>query len=183
MNFKFLEIYIILIVINSIFSQLTLLSPPFLSSKFINNTINMEYGKVGLLTDFYIRGQIILDTISPAREACSPLTGINLRKSNNTLYDENFKILLSYKGSCPISQKARNAQNAGASMLILIDKENTILNNEIFQETGDDITIGACAENSACPQKTYTVRTVGGKRSRVCFRFPSYFLTFAVLQR
>ena len=141
MNFKFLEIYIILIVINSIFSQLTLLSPPFLSSKFINNTINMEYGKVGLLTDFYIRGQIILDTISPSREACSPLTGINLRKSNNTLYDENFKILLSYKGSCPISQKARNAQNAGASMLILIDKENTILNSEIFQETGDDITI------------------------------------------
>jgi hypothetical protein len=133
--------YLITLLISAINTQLTLLSPHSLSSLFINNTIDIEYGKVGPLTDFYIRGQIILDTISPAREACSPLTGINLRKSNNTLYDENFKILLSYKGSCPISQKARNAQNAGASMLILIDKENTILNSEIFQETGDDITI------------------------------------------
>ena len=106
--------YLITLLISAINTQLTFLSPHSLSSLFINNTIDIEYGKVGPLTDFYIRGQIILENITPNKDACSSLTGINLRKNNNTAFDENFKILLAFAGSCPISQKARNAQNAGA---------------------------------------------------------------------
>ena len=136
-----IKLYFYIILISSIHSQLTIFHPQSLSSRFINKTINMQYGKVGLLTDFYIRGQIILETITPTRDACYPLTGINFRKNNNTIYDENYKILLTYSGSCPVSQKARYAQNAGASMLIIINKSNSILNSIIYTETGNDIYI------------------------------------------
>ena len=133
--------YLITLLISAINTQLTLLSPHSLSSLFINNTIDIEYGKVGPLTDFYIRGQIILENISPNKDACSSLTGINLRKNNSTAFDENFKILLAFAGSCPISQKARNAQNAGASMLIIINQESFLLNLNIIQEASNDIFI------------------------------------------
>ena len=137
--FKLFKINIIFILFISVYSQLTILTPGQLSSKFVNNTINIEYSKIGLLTDFYIRGQIILDTISPNKDACFPLTGIDFRKINNTIYDENFKILLAYQGTCSVTEKARNAQNAGASMLILIN--NKKYNNIILEEEGNDINI------------------------------------------
>ena len=138
---KHFFIYLITLLLSTINTQLTFLSPHTLSSLFINNTIEIEYGKVGPLTDFYIRGQIIFENISTKKDACSSLAGINLRKNNNTAYDENFKILLAFAGSCPISQKARNAQNAGASMLIIINQENFLLNLNIIQETSSDIYI------------------------------------------
>ena len=137
--FKLFKINIIFILFISVYSQLTILTPGQLSSKFVNNTINIEYSKIGLLTDFYIRGQIILDTISPNKDACFPLTGIDFRKINNTIYDENFKILLAYQGTCSVTEKARNAQNAGASMLILIN--NKKYSNIILEEEGNDINI------------------------------------------
>ena len=135
---KFLiKLFSFILLLESINSQLTILNPPSLSSRFINNTINMQYGTVGVLNDFYIRGQIILETITPTRDACYPLTGINLRKNNNTIYDENFKILITFSGSCSFSQKARNAQNAGASMIIIINKNNDLIKREM----GNDIYI------------------------------------------
>ena len=137
----FLKFYIFIILFSAICSQLTIIGPPLLSSKFINNTIEMEYGKVGLLTDFYIRGQIILETSSSTREACNSFPGINLKNNNTNIYDENYKIILAYTGSCSISQKARNAQNAGASMLILIHKNNFFSDNFIYSEIGNDIYI------------------------------------------
>ena len=133
--------YLITILLSTINSQLTFLSPQPLASLFINNTIDIEYGKVGLLTDFYIRGQIILENLSPQKDGCSSLAGMNLRNNNNPAYDENYKILLTFSGSCPISQKARNAQNAGASMLIIINHENLLLNLHTIQETSNDIYI------------------------------------------
>jgi hypothetical protein len=137
----FLKFYIFIILFSAICSQLTIIGPPLLSSKFINNTIEMEYGKVGLLTDFYIRGQIILETSTSTRDACNSFPSINLRKNNTNIYDENYKIILAYTGSCSISQKARNAQNAGASMLILIHKNNYFSDNFIYSDMGNDIYI------------------------------------------
>ena len=137
----FFSTYIIILIFKLSLSQIIILNPPSLGSKFANKTINIEYGKVGLLTDFYIRGQIILETITSSRDACSSLTGLDLRKNNTSAYDENYKILLAYKGSCTISQKARNAQNIGASMLLLINKGNILFNNIIFPEFGNDINI------------------------------------------
>ena len=137
----FFSTYIIILIFKLSLSQIIILNPPSLGSKFVNKTINIEYGKVGLLTDFYIRGQIILETKTSSRDACSSLTGLDLRKNNTSAYDENYKILLAYKGSCTISQKARNAQNIGASMLLLINKGNILFNNIIFPEFGNDINI------------------------------------------
>ena len=137
----FIQLYIFSKLFSSIYCQLTIVGPPLLSSKFINNTIDIEYGKVGLLTDFYIRGNIIMETTSSKKDACYPLPSINLRKNNTNIYAENYKILLIYAGSCSISQKARNAQNAGASMLIIIHKSNFISDNFVYSETGNDIII------------------------------------------
>ena len=140
MSSLFFNLLILCILLITSYSQLTILNPVQLGSKFINNTIDITYGKVGQLTDFYVRGQIILDIISPKKDACHPLTGLDFGKKNNSIYDENFKILLAYEGSCSLSEKARNAQNAGASMLILINNKN-IKNNEILPEEGSDIYI------------------------------------------
>ena len=138
---SFLKSYIYILLFSEIYSQLTILYPTLLSSKFINNTIDIEYGQIGLLTDFYIRGQIILETITPSRDACSPLKDINKKNNNTNIYEENYKILLTHSGSCSISQKARNAQNSGMSMLIIINKSNSASNYLTYSETGNDIKI------------------------------------------
>ena len=125
----------------TIYSQLSILSPYNLVQQFYNRQIEMAYGKVGLLTDFYIRGQIFMESVTERHDACSPLTGLDLRKKNDTIYDENYKILLAYRGTCSFAQKARNAQNAGASMLIVINIGNTPIKNVIFNDDSNDIYI------------------------------------------
>ena len=45
---------------------------------------------------------------------------MNLRKKENSLYEENFKIIFVYQGSCSFSQKACNAKNVGGAMVIFI---------------------------------------------------------------
>ena len=135
------KIYIQLLLYITIYSQLSILSPYNLVQQFYNRQIEMAYGKVGLLTDFYIRGQIFMESVTERHDACSPLTGLDLRKKNDTIYDENYKILLAYRGTCSFAQKARNAQNAGASMLIVINIGNTPIKNVIFNDDSNDIYI------------------------------------------
>ena len=146
MNFFKLYIYSILFLL--IYCQLSVLSPYSLVKQLYNRQIEMAYGKVGPLTNFYIRGQLILETITENQDACSPLTGLNLMKKNGTIYDENFKILLAYRGSCSFSQKARYAQNAGASMLIVINKGDTPINEVIFTDDSHDIYIPVALINN-----------------------------------
>lgn len=78
MNFFKLYIYSILFLL--IYCQLSVLSPYNLVKQLYNRQIEMAYGKVGPLTNFYIRGQLILETITENQDACSPLTGLNLMK-------------------------------------------------------------------------------------------------------
>ena len=137
----FLRIFLQIIIILTINSQLTVLNPYNLAEQFTNKQIDIKYGKIGLLNDFYVRGQLYMDNISEKKDACSPLNGINLRQKENSLYEESFKIILAYQGSCSFSQKARNAQNVGASMIIIINTENTPLNDIIFNEDSYDIKI------------------------------------------
>ena len=138
MEKKFIKIYIQLILFISINCQLSILSPYNLVKQLYNRQIEMAYGKVGLLSDFYIRGQLYMETITENHDACSPLTGLDLRKKNTTIYEENFKILLAYRGTCSFEQKARNAQNDGALMLIVINVGNTPINNVIFMDDSND---------------------------------------------
>ena len=98
-------------------SNMSILSPYDLMNKFPNKEVDIVIGKLGLSTDFYIRGEIIFDNTTN-HTACEELKNINHLNLTN---EENFKILLAYRGNCPFSQKARNAQNAGYSMIILIN--------------------------------------------------------------
>ena len=148
MKIKFFQIYIQSLLIISIFSQLSILSPYSLVEQFFNKQIEMAYGKVGLLSDFYVRGQLFMDTVTENHDACTPLEGLNLRKKNDTIYDENFKVLIAYRGTCSFAQKARNAQNAGASMLIVINVGNTPINNVIFTDDSNDIYIPVALINT-----------------------------------
>jgi hypothetical protein len=136
-----LKLYLQIILFITTYSQISILSPYNLVEQFYNKKIEMSYGKVGLQSNFYIRGQIFMETITDKHDACSPLTGLDLRKKNETIYDENYKILLAYRGACSFSQKARNAQQAGASMLIVINVGNTPINNVIVNEESNDIYI------------------------------------------
>ena len=99
-------------------SKMAILSPFELMNKFPEKEIDIVIGKLGLSTDFYIRGEIIFDNSTERHTACEELKHIN---QLNLSKEENFKILLAYRGNCPFSQKARNAQNAGYSMLVLIN--------------------------------------------------------------
>jgi len=146
MNFFILYLQSILFL--SIYCQLSVLSPYSLVKQLYDRQIEMVYGKVGPLTNFYIRGQLILETITENHDACSPLTGLNLMKKNDTIYEENFKILLAYRGSCSFSQKARHAQNIGASMLIVINKGDTLINEVIFTDDSHDIHIPVALINN-----------------------------------
>ena len=141
MEFNLLKFLIELMLIISINSQLSILSPYNLVEKLFNRQIEMAYGKVGLLSDFSVRGQLFMDTVTEHHDACSPLHDLDLKKKNNTIYDENFKILIAYRGACSFAQKARNAQNIGASMLIVINIGNTPINNVIFDDESNDINI------------------------------------------
>ena len=145
---NFFKLYIQSIILLLIYCQLSVLSPNSLVEQLHNRQIEMAYGKVGPLTHFYIRGQLILETITENHDACSPLAGLNLMKKNDTIYDENFKILLVYRGSCSFSQKARYAQKAGASMLIVINKGDTPINEVIFTDDINDIYIPVALINN-----------------------------------
>ena len=148
MKTKIIKLYLQLLLIISIYSQLSILGPSDLVQQLFNRQIEMAYGKIGLLSNFYIRGELFMDTLTENSDACSPLTRLNLRK-NNTLFDENFKILLAYRGSCSFAQKARNAQNAGASMLIIINVGNTPINNVIFTDESNEVNIPVTLINNS----------------------------------
>lgn len=142
MSHKFFLIYIVfLLLIIPIYSQLFILDPYNLAQQFDKKQVEIAYGKVGLLSHFYVRGDLVMDSITENHNACSPLTGLDLKKNNEGTFDENFKILLAYRGSCSFAQKARNAQNIGASMLIVINVGNTPINNVIFFDDSTDIHI------------------------------------------
>lgn len=140
-NFLF-NVYIQLLLFIAIHGQLSIISPSNLVQLFYNRQIEMAYGKIGNLAEFYIRGQLYMESVTEHHDACTPLTGLNLKRSNNeTIYDENYKILLAYRGTCSFAQKARNAQDAGASMLIVINVGNTPIKNVIFDDDSNDVYI------------------------------------------
>ena len=57
---SFLKLYIYILLFSEIYSQLTIIYPTLLSSKFINNTIDIEYGQIGLLTIFIFEAKLYL---------------------------------------------------------------------------------------------------------------------------
>lgn len=127
------HILILLILLPLYTPHLLILSPESLARKFNNKPIEMLISKVEDLSNFNMKGILYFDTFSENHQACNnslqPLPTYN--ESN---YKENTGILLAYRGGCPLETKARNAQQAGASMLILINNDTGIIENEKIGE-------------------------------------------------
>ena len=123
-------------------SSLIIIGPHELVSRYSNKPIDIVFRKNTDISNFYVHGEIILDNSTNQHTACSELGELKNTKSQNE-YSENFKILLVKNGDCPITQKARNAQNAGASMLLVVNQDDSDINSVILDDdgSGSDIKI------------------------------------------
>ena len=137
MNHKNIKENLLLFIclITFIKSDLIIIGPNDLISKYNNKPIEIVFGKISDIPNFYVHGEIIFENATLLHEACSNL-GYLPKKTNENEYSENFKILLAYNGDCSIVQKARNAQNAGASMLLLINNNEKDIKEVLLEDDG-----------------------------------------------
>jgi len=130
--------FIIILLISFLFSincQLSIISPSDLISQYGNRPLDIVFRKMQDSSNFYVHGEIFFENKTLDHTACQDLGILQLNQIQNQ-FSENFKILLAYMGSCPIIQKARNAQSAGASMLVLINNNDQNIENVILEEDG-----------------------------------------------
>ncbi len=73
--------------------------------------------------------------MTPSHQACQELEQLPTFNDGNT-YVETSGIFLAYMGGCSVVQKARNAQNAGASMIILINNDDRDIENVLLEDDG-----------------------------------------------
>jgi len=128
----------ILLLISFLFSincELSIIGPSELLSQYGNRPIDIVFRKMQDTSNFYVHGEVIFENITQDHTACQDLGILPMNQIQNQ-FSENFKILLAYIGSCPIIQKARMAQNAGASMLVLINNNDQDINSIILEEDG-----------------------------------------------
>ena len=130
--------FIIILLISFLFSincQLSIISPSDLISQYGNRPLDIVFRKMQDSSNFYVHGEVFFENKTLDHTACQDLGILQLNQIQNQ-FSENFKILLAYMGSCPIIQKARNAQSAGASMLVLINNNEQNIENVILEEDG-----------------------------------------------
>ena len=130
--------FIIILLISFLFSincQLSIISPSDLISQYGNRPLDIVFRKMQDSSNFYVHGEVFFENKTLDHTACQDLGILQLNQIQNQ-FSENFKILLAYMGSCPIIQKARNAQSAGASMLVLINNNDQNIENVILEEDG-----------------------------------------------
>ena len=122
--------------------QLSIIGPTDLNSQFFNSPIDIVFKKMTDSANFYVNGEVFFENVTKEHNACQDL-GTLATNTNQNQFSENFKILLAYKGACPIFQKARNAQSAGAAMLVLINDNSQNISEVILEEdvSGSEIKI------------------------------------------
>ena len=122
--------------------QLSIIGPTDLNSQFSNSPIDIVFKKMTDSANFYVNGEVFFENVTKEHNACQDL-GTLATNTNQNQFSENFKILLAYKGACPIFQKARNAQSAGATMLVLINDNSQNISEVILEEdvSGSEIKI------------------------------------------
>ena len=143
-KFLIFSLLIILQNIYFIYCDITIIGPKELSSKFNNKPIEMTFDKIGKSSyDFYSRGELYLNQDSSQLEACQTLPSINREFGNQYQENFNFKILIVKRGKCSFVQKARNAQIAGYSMIIIVNNMKTDIKDIIMSDdgSGNDIHI------------------------------------------
>ena len=142
-NFKkTINLLLLIYIVSFIKCDLVIIGPGDLASRYNNQPIEIVFGKTSDISNFYAHGEIILENKTISHNACSEL-GILPTNINQNEYSENFKILLAYSGQCSIVQKTRNAQNAGAQMLLLINDNEEDIKDVILEDdgSGSDIKI------------------------------------------
>ena len=140
---SFQELIILFILLLSYINcDLVIIGPSDLNSRFYNKPIEIVFGKMSDISNFYVHGEIYFESKTELHAACSEL-GTLSKNLNENEYSENFKILLAYNGQCSVVQKARNAQNAGASMLLLINDNDKDIKEILLEDdgSGSDIKI------------------------------------------
>ena len=131
----YIDIIIIICLISFIKTELVIIGPNELNSRFNNQPIEIVFGKMSDISNFYVQGEIFFENKTILHEACSEI-GTLLKRTNQNEFSENFKILLAYYGNCTFVQKARNAQNAGASMLLLINNNDQDIKTVLLEDDG-----------------------------------------------
>ena len=134
-NILFIHLIILLSYIFITLCDVTIIGPDDLSSQFNNKQIEMTFDKIGKSSyDFYTRGELFLDPDNSKIEACHTLTTKN--PSLDVQFQENFKILIAKRGGCSFVHKARNAQKAGYSMILIVNNLQTNIKNVIMSDDG-----------------------------------------------
>ena len=115
--------------------DITIIGPDELSSQFNKKQIEMTFDKIGKSSyDFYTRGELFIPSDDSQIEACQSLTMKNPRL--DIKFEEDYKILLVKRGGCSFVQKARNAQKAGYSMILIVNNIQTNIKNVIMSDDG-----------------------------------------------
>ena len=130
MKMKFILIFFFFYLVNC---QLSIIGPTDLNSQFSNRPIDIVFKKMTDSANFYVNGEVFFENVTKEHNACQDLSAL-ATNTNQNQFSENFKILLAYKGACPLFLKARNAQSAGASMLILINDNAQNISEVILEE-------------------------------------------------
>lgn len=143
---SFITFYLLitLTLLNLIKSNIRIVHPDTLKSKFADNGIEMNVATFGDIPyGLTLYGKIYYDIDNKDSEmACSPLTTI---KINNMFDYEIHSFVMLDRGSCSFVTKARNAQKIGAKAVIIINNDDDNI-DDIFMiddGTGKDIEIPA----------------------------------------
>lgn len=145
------EILLVIFSFSSLINcELSIIGPYKLSAEFNDKPIDIAFGKVTEQTQFYIHGELFFERMTNTHQACEPLSEFPSYKETNE-FTEKYGILLAYKGGCSIVQKARNAQIAGASMIILINDDERNIKDVLLEDDGSGrdihIPIGLISQN------------------------------------
>ena len=144
---EFLSKTLFIIFLNYLLIDLTLCGiriaqPDELSNVFLNSDIEAVYGDFGQIDlGFEAVGSIWImprdltsKTELPSDYACKPLTNIKILKDNYNFAD--FNIVLVEKGPCSYPQMAKEAENIGADMVIIVNDQPGSVSK--FKVTNDD---------------------------------------------
>ena len=144
---EFLSKTLFIIFLNYLLIDLTLCGiriaqPDELSNVFLNSDIEAVYGDFGQIDlGFEAVGSIWImprdltsKTELPSDYACKPLTNIKILKDNYNFAD--FNIVLVEQGPCSYPQMAKEAENIGADMVIIVNDQPGSVSK--FKVTNDD---------------------------------------------
>lgn len=119
-------------------------SPSSLRSKFENGSIKTSYATFGYNPYGYtLTGRVYYDPVNAEIDlACEPekLSGLVTEKSNRV---DHAPIVMVNRGTCKFIEKARNIQNAGGKVALIVNNDDTDPTSVIMSDdgTGSDIMI------------------------------------------